>query len=172
MVRRDLSASRRCECSRNSGGAGGDSNSNPTYNLKIFVDVVNERGYIDKSPILVYNDFVELIRQRYYIRYAEGDVHMRAGDETSDMPVFYIGSCMAGKCINESDGTNTSYYDLEFSTNDFTISVSAGDDQKTGLVGIRLHAWTDEDYVTQYNNEELGNAYIIFNLTFVWKQLD
>lgn len=192
MVRRELSTLKRCECDggNSNGGSSNGGNSRRTYNLKLIGISKGEggtRNYIDKSPDLVYADFNELVKQKYYIKYAEGttSIHSDVGDVGDgqsiavDVPSIYIGTCNISTRTTtdpKMSSINGSYY-IAFDAGIFTLSVGITGKSDNNTVVTHGEITPGGDYfenspATQYNNEDLGNEYIILDLTFVWESLE
>ncbi len=195
MVRRELAALRRHECNCVGGGGSGSGSggsSRRTYDLKIImIDRGNDVNkddrypvYIDKSPETVYAAFAELIKQKYYIKYAEGttSMHMSDGEDqirADNIPSIYIGTCIAG--TNTGAGamspSKPEVYSLTFNFDRFGINV-IGSALPDGTIisnvlfmedGVEIDNGGE---VYQYNDEDLGDNYTILDLTFVWESLD
>lgn len=173
MLKRKLNSSMKHECVGGSSSGGGSSNGKRTYALKITVDMKNQKAYIDKSPVSVYDDFAEMIHQKYYIKYAEGELRCKTGEITISAPAFYTGPCTAGLSVLKLafiGGFDISAYELKFSNNEFTLITRPSENDKDVL--FQFNSWDTEKKVAQYNNENLGDVYFIYDLSFVWESVE
>jgi hypothetical protein len=178
MLKRKLNALTKHECvsGSNSGGSG-SSNDKQISKLKIIVDLANEKVYTDRSPVSIYEEFAEMIQQKYYIRYAEGEFHVMVGEGMVKSPVLYIGTCTAGlygvQSAFEPDGYGFLPYELEFSTREFIFGIGttegSGNDSKS--VYFQIANTGDMQKVAQYNDETIGIPNYTYDLSFIWESV-
>ena len=156
---------------------GHDGGNNRTYDLKIMMKDSGKESpydvdaYIDKTPSDVYNAFVELVQQGYYIRYVKGEVTItKEAAEPVSYPVTYVGTCEIETYPYPPDGMAWSF---RFSAGDlFELSVY-GSPSSGSFVRCKFDiVSSNAANATQYNNEDLGSDHCILNITIVWGSLD